>query len=62
KDISERFSTNRMMIPEDFITVAMWVIAGDWIMTTMWAVYLLNACYGFYIWTKMNKADNVVNE
>jgi nicotinamide mononucleotide transporter len=50
------------MIPEDFITVAMWVIAGDWIMTTMWAVYLLNACYGFYIWTKMNKADNVVNE
>jgi nicotinamide mononucleotide transporter len=46
----------------DVITVAMWVIAGDWIMTTMWAVYLLNACYGFIIWTKMNKADNVENE
>lgn len=46
----------------DVITVAMWAIAGDWIMTTMWAVYLLNACYGFAVWTNMNKVDNVVNE
>ena len=46
----------------DIITVAMWVIAGDWIMTTMWAVYLLNAFYGLIIWSKMNKIDNIVNE
>lgn len=51
-----------LWIVVDIITVAMWVIAGDWIMTTMWAVYLLNACYGFIVWTKMNKADNVENE
>lgn len=46
----------------DVVTVAMWAIAGDWIMTTMWAVYLLNACYGLYTWTKMNRADNTANE
>lgn len=46
----------------DVITVAMWIIAGDYIMTTMWAVYLLNAFYGFYQWTKMNKISNVINE
>ncbi len=46
----------------DVITVIMWIIAKDWIMTTMWAVYLLNACYGFFIWSKMNKTDNLTNE
>ena len=51
-----------LWIVVDIITVAMWVIAGDWIMTTMWAVYLLNACYGLLLWTKMNQADNVGNE
>ncbi len=51
-----------LWIVVDIITVAMWVIAGDLIMTTMWAVYLLNACYGYIIWTKMNRADNVENE
>lgn len=37
----------------DIITVAMWVIAGDFIMVTMWGVYLINAFYGYYKWTKM---------
>lgn len=46
----------------DIVTVIMWIIAGDWIMTTMWAVYLLNACYGLLVWTNMNKSDNIVNE
>ncbi|MDO5558979.1 MAG: nicotinamide riboside transporter PnuC [Oscillospiraceae bacterium] len=46
----------------DVVTVIMWFIAGDWIMTTMWAVYLLNACYGLYTWTKMNKTENTANE
>lgn len=39
----------------DTITVVMWLIAGDFIMVTMWAVYLVNAFYGYYNWTKMAK-------
>ncbi len=45
----------------DVITVVMWIIAGDLIMITMWSVYLLNAVYGYYMWSKMNKY-NLVNE
>lgn len=39
----------------DFITVAMWVLAKDLIMITMWSVYLINAFYGYYNWTKISK-------
>lgn len=39
----------------DTITVVMWMIAGDFIMVTMWLVYLINAFYGYYNWTKMAK-------
>lgn len=39
----------------DVITVIMWVLAGDFIMVTMWSVYLVNAFYGYYNWTKMSK-------
>jgi len=39
----------------DFITVVMWLIAGDFIMVTMWLVYLINAFYGYYNWTKIAK-------
>lgn len=39
----------------DIITVAMWIIAGDYVMVTMWGVYLINAFYGYYNWTKMAK-------
>ena len=39
----------------DAITVIMWLIAGDFIMVTMWLVYLINAFYGYYNWTKMAK-------
>lgn len=45
----------------DVITVILWIIAKDLIMTTMWAVYLINAFYGFYMWSKMNK-ENAANE
>ena len=37
----------------DAITVVMWFLAGDFIMVTMWAVYLINAFYGYYNWTKI---------
>lgn len=39
----------------DIITVIMWVLAGDFVMVTMWTVYLINAFYGYYNWTKMAK-------
>ena len=39
----------------DTITVIMWLIAGDLIMVTMWLVYLINAFYGYYNWTKLTK-------
>lgn len=39
----------------DIITVIMWLIAKDYIMVTMWSVYLVNAFYGYYNWTKMAK-------
>lgn len=39
----------------DAVTVAMWARGGDPIMTTMWAVYLINAVYGFINWSKMSK-------
>ena len=39
----------------DSITVIMWMIAGDFIMVTMWLVYLINAFYGYYNWTKIAK-------
>lgn len=39
----------------DSITVVMWMIVGDYIMVTMWIVYLVNAFNGYYNWTKMAK-------
>lgn len=39
----------------DAVTVVMWAANGDPIMTTMWAVYLINAFYGFISWTKMSR-------
>ena len=39
----------------DAITVVMWVMAKDFIMVTMWSVYLINAFYGYYNWTKISK-------
>lgn len=41
----------------DAITVVMWLLVGDFIMVTMWAVYLINAFYGYYNWTKMAKEN-----
>lgn len=41
----------------DVVTVIMWVIAGDLLMTVMWAIYLMNAVYGFVMWSKMSKAQ-----
>lgn len=39
----------------DIITVIMWFLAKDFVMVTMWSVYLVNAFYGYYNLTKMAK-------
>ena len=39
----------------EMITVVMWILVKDFIMVTMWAVYLINAFYGYINWTKMSK-------
>lgn len=39
----------------DIITVIMWLMVGDFIMVTMWSVYLINAFYGYYNWTNILK-------
>lgn len=41
----------------DMITVIMWYNVKDYIMVTMWSVYLINAFYGYYNWTKMAKEE-----
>ncbi len=38
----------------DVVTVIMWMIAGDFLMTVMWAIYLINAVYGWVMWSKMS--------
>lgn len=37
----------------DMITVIMWLLVKDFVMVTMWFVYLVNAFYGYINWTKM---------
>ena len=46
-----------LWIVVDVVTVIMWIIAGDFLMTVMWAIYLINAVYGWIMWTKMSR-DN----
>lgn len=41
----------------DIVTVIMWGMSGDPIMTTMWAVYLVNAVYGYINWSRMSKKN-----
>lgn len=39
----------------DAVTVIMWIIAGDFLMTAMWMIYLINAVYGWITWTRMSR-------
>lgn len=39
----------------DMITVVMWFLVKDFVMVTMWSVYLINAFYGYINWTKISK-------
>jgi len=33
--------------------VIMWILAKDAIMITMWSIYLINAFYGYFVWTRL---------
>jgi nicotinamide mononucleotide transporter len=46
-----------LWIVVDGITVTMWAMAGDMIQVSMWSVYLLNAFYGYFKWSKMNRMN-----
>ena len=41
----------------DVITVIMWYNVKDYIMVTMWCVYLVNAFYGYYNWSKIAREE-----
>ncbi len=43
----------------DIITVIMWLLVSDYIMVTMWIVYLFNAFYGYYNWSKLYEKSNI---
>lgn len=47
-----------LWIVVDAVTVVMWILAGDLLMTIMWAIYLINAVYGLIMWTKMSDNKN----
>lgn len=52
-----------LWVVEDIIEVGMWIYVfittkGDISMIIMWSAYLVNACYGYYNWKKMEKNQN----
>ena len=46
-----------LWIVVDVVTVIMWMIAGDLLMTIMWSIYLCNAVYGLMMWTRMSDTN-----
>ena len=42
----------------DIICVVMWVRIGNWSMVAMYISWIINAAYGWYNWSKLNKIQN----
>ena len=42
----------------DIICVVMWARIGNWSMVAMYISWIINAAYGWYNWSKLNKAQN----
>lgn len=42
----------------DVICTVMWFNAGNWSMVAMYIAWIINAAYGWYNWTKLNKIQN----
>ena len=45
----------------DLICIKMWLVAGNWSMVAMYTAWTINCIYGWYNWTKLQKANkNIV--
>ena len=42
----------------DLFCIKMWFVAGNWSMVAMYIAWTANCIYGWYNWTKLNKAQN----
>lgn len=45
----------------DVICTIMWFNVGNWSMVAMYIAWTINALYGWYNWSKLNKVQNEVN-
>ena len=43
----------------DVICVIMWARIGNWSMVAMYISWIINAAYGWYNWSKLNKAQSI---
>ena len=42
----------------DVICIVMWFNVGNWSMVAMYVAWTINAIYGWYNWSKLNKIQN----
>ena len=42
----------------DLLCIKMWWVAGNWSMVAMYVVWTINCIYGWWNWSKLNKAQN----
>lgn len=42
----------------DLFCIKLWFVAGNWSMVAMYIAWTANCIYGWYNWTKLNKAQN----
>ena len=48
-----------MWIIIDVSSLIMFIILGQWSMVTMYVAWTINAIYGWYNWSKLNKQQNI---
>ena len=41
----------------DILCVKLWFVAGNWSMVAMYVAWIINCIYGWYNWSKLNKAS-----
>lgn len=46
----------------DLFCIKLWLVAGNWSMVAMYVAWTINCIYGWYNWTKLNKAQVEVVE
>jgi len=40
----------------DVLCIKLWFVAGNWSMVAMYVAWTINCIYGWYNWSKLNKA------